>query len=219
MFAKFNEQHDVFLTYCTPNIGSFALKTDSGRISHWDNCREQFAAKFVEDMEGFYFSHRENKGYDIANFIHRFEIILKSSRESFQLDHTEFSYTNSPHILYVKTSSFWKECFFKRSLFTIIIRCAHNYDAIINNFDDVLFSSKFKECSYIIETKIAVTRFLFGFTKYTGITPVVGGTSVIKHGWREEFSKLDEPTTRKRLVLPDGITRSTNIVGAESLWT
>jgi hypothetical protein len=82
-----------------------------------------------------------------------------------------------------------------------------------------LFSSKFKECSYIIETKIAVTRFLFGFTKYTGITPVVGGTSVIKHGWREEFSKLDEPTTRKRLVLPDGIARSTNIVGAESLWT
>ena len=78
MFAQFNEQHDISLTYCTPNIGSFALKTDSGRISHWDNCREQFAAKFVEDMEGFYFSHRENKGCDIANFIHHFEIILKS---------------------------------------------------------------------------------------------------------------------------------------------
>lgn len=61
---------------------------------------------------------------------------------------------------------------------------------------------------------------MFGFTKYTGICPVIADAStVIKHGWKEEFSKLIEEEIKSRLVLPDGVKNKGNIVGADYLWT
>jgi len=218
MLAKFNETRNIYLPYCTPNSGNFALDSESGRVSHWDTCREQFAAKFFETTEGFFFSHRENKGYDIANLIHKFESVIKISHDDYKFDNSEYSFTNSPHVLFIKVSRFWRECFFRRSLLTLIIRCGQNYDSTIDNFDEAIFDEKYKETTYINETKMAVFRFMFGFTKYTGIPPIVGGTTVIKHGWKEEFSKLDMQELRTRLVLPDCFKKSTNIVGLDSVW-
>ena len=86
------------------------------------------------------------------------------------------------------------------------------------SFDDALFGYQHKESNLMIETKPAVMRFMFGFTKYTGITPVLGQANIIKHGWKEEFHKLDESEIKNRLVLPDGVKKSSNIVGSESIW-
>lgn len=218
MLAKFNETHNIILPYCTPNVGNFALESDSGRITHWDTCREQFASKFNQDLNGFYFSHKEDKGYDIANFLHRFENIIKSCDKNFVLENTEFAFTSSPCVMHVKVSPFWKECYFKRSLFTIIIRCGSNYDNQSNNFDECLFNPDFKECVYLLETKLAVMRFLFGYTKYTGTQPVPNGSSVLKHGWKEEFKNEDCHSIRQKLILPENLAGSTNIVGLDSIW-
>ena len=218
MLAKFNEPRNIFIPYCTPNAGYFGLEADYNRVNHWDTCREQFAAKFNENIEGFYFSHKENKGYDIANFLCRFEIVIKSSHDQYNFDFSEYCLTSSPCVLYVKLSKFWRECFYKRNLFTMLLRCAQNFDSTQNNFDEVLFDEKYKETLYVNETKMAVIRFMFGFTKYTGVPPIIGGTTVVKHGWKEEFHKLEIHDLRMKLVLPDGFKKFTNIVGMDSLW-
>lgn len=100
------------------------------------------------------------------------------------------------------------------------MRCAQNYSIAADNFDDALFGVAYKENVYIIETKMAVLRFLFGFTKYTGICPSISlSATVIKHGWKEEFHKLTQSEIKNRLVLPDGIKYHHNIVGSEFLWS
>ncbi len=76
----------------------------------------------------------------------------------------------------------------------------------------------YKESTYLIETRIAVLRFMFGFTKYTGICPTPIRNTVIKHGWKEEFYKLEEQEIKQRLVIPDGCVKTINMVGNDALW-
>jgi hypothetical protein len=59
---------------------------------------------------------------------------------------------------------------------------------------------------------------MFGFTKYTGICPVLFNITVIKHGWKEEFYKLIEQEIKQLLVIPDGCKKTINIVGNDTLW-
>lgn len=199
-------------------MGNFALPNINSIISSWDTCREQFATKFNEDISGFYFSHKENKGYDIANFIHRFENIIKSSHDERKIQHSEFAFTSSPFVLFVQVSPFWKECYYRRSLFTILLRCGNNYDCQINNFDECLFSPELKEATYILETKSAIIRFMFGFTRFIGTIPTSTSSTVYKHGWKEEFKNHDDITIKKKLVLPDDVVGCINMIGIDSLW-
>lgn len=219
MKATLLETREVILAYCSPPVGNFGLESDTPhRVASWDHCREQFAAKFHENIRAFYFSHKDYKTQDLADFIFKFEKIIKSSRNCQRFRHSMFAPTTSVNISYIEPSRFWTDCYFKRSLFTILLRCGINYNTTVDNFDHTLFDTKIKDSNYLSETKPAVLRFMFGFTKYVGIAPVLGQTTVIKHGWVEEFQKLDEQTIRKRLVLPENIKKRSNIVGADSLW-
>ena len=219
MKANLLPQREVVLAYCSPPCGNFGLESDTpNRVASWDHCREQFAAKFHENVRGFYFSHKDFKTQDIADFVFKFEKIIKCSKKCYRFRHSNFAPTTQHGISYIEPSRFWMDCYFKRSLFTILLRCAMNYESSIDNFDVVLFDTKIKDSGYLNETKIAVLRFMFGFTKYNGIAPVLGQSTVIKHGWVEEFQKLDEQTIRKRLVLPSNIKKQSNIVGSDSLW-
>ena len=53
----------------------------------------------------------------------------------------------------------------------------------------------------------------------SGISPVIGQGTVIKHGWKEEFYKLTVDEIRNRLVLPDGASKTISLVGNDSLWS
>ena len=209
---------EISLVYSNTPLGGYALEKE-GKLQHWDHCREQFAVRFDEKVEGFYFNHKPDTAEAIAQFIKKFELILQKSDKCQIPFFTEFAYTSKPNIIYIQLSDFWKDCFFKRSLFTLLVRCGQNYTRKPDNFDEALFGCNFKESTYLLETKNAVMRFMFGYTKYTGISPVIGQGTVIKHGWKEEFYKLTVDEIRNRLVLPDGASKTISLVGNDSLWS
>lgn len=210
---------EITMAYCNPPPGAFAIEREPNRVANWDHCREQFAVRFKENIEGFYFHHKFYESEGLPHFINKFEEIMSMSETCSNMEKTQYAYTNQERIFYIKPSGFWKDCYFKRSLFSILIRCSQNYSLEKDNFDEALFSPNFKESTYTFETKPAVMRFMFGFTKYTGIPPFIAeGATVVKHGWKEEFYKLDETEIRNRLVLPDHIKVRSNIVAVESLW-
>lgn len=209
MNASFGPTKELKQFYSNPPPGHFALEPDPSKTIHWDHCREQFAAKFNEKTEGFYFSHPENKGENVANFLIKFEDIIELEVFS------TFSKTNKDTILWIDIAPFWLNCFMKRSLLTILLRCGINYDS---DFDEALFGTQFKESIYTIETKPAIMRFMFGFTKFTGQEVSGAFQSVIKHGWKEEFQKLDNFTIRNKLVSPNKEKETTFLV-IDSLWT
>lgn len=222
MKAAFGANKEFKQCYGSPPIGQFALEAEPPKGVHWDHCREQFAAKFTESVTGFYFSHPKDKGEDVAAFIVTFESIVALNCSQNIPPLSLFGKTEKDTILWMQPSRFWTECYMKRSLLTALLRCGMNYSVQKNNFDEALFSEQFKETVYLRETKPAVLRFMFGFTKYVG--PVTYSTStgpyasICKHGWREEFKSLDNSTIRKRLVLPSESVSEPTIVGAESLW-
>lgn len=218
MKPQFGEQKQFKQCYGTPKEGHFALEAEPPKSVHWDHCREQFAAKFNETTSGFFFSHPVNKGENVAEFLAKFETILAAGLTTpFSFSH--YAKTTRETILWVAPARFWVDCHMKRSLLTLVMRCGMNYDPAADNFDDALFGEQFKETQYARETRPALMRFMFGFTRYTGSLPNLGSyTSVIKHGWREEFMKMDEPTIRRRLVLPEGEPKEISIIGIESLW-
>ena len=210
MKAKFNDIRKV-KTHVQPPNGNFAIETESPRDVRWDHCREQFAAKFDENTLGFYFSHPNDMSEDIGEFLTKFEIIIGLKYNSV------FSKTERNNVTWIEPSLFWRSCYLRRSLLTLVLRCAMNYRIKKDNFDDALFGD-YKECLYVKETKSAFLRFMFGFTQFTGKLNVNPNSTVIKHGWREEFLRLDDFAVRRRLVLPEDVNREMSIVGIETLW-
>jgi hypothetical protein len=212
MNINFHETIKKIKTHVCPPVGSYALESEPPKDVRWDNCLEQFAAKFKDNTIGFYFSHLSGKSLDIGSFLTKFENILNIKDTSF------FSKTEKQNILWIEPSDFWKNCQIKRSLLTIIIRCGMNYNFEKDNFDDALFG-QYKETVYVKETRSAILRFMFGFTKFNGtIKSIIPKATVIKHGWREEFVHSDDFLVRKKLILPEGRKEEKNIIGLESLW-
>ena len=148
---------------------------------------------------------------DIGEFLTKFEIIIGLKYNSV------FSKTERNNVTWIEPSLFWRSCYLRRSLLTLVLRCAMNYRIKKDNFDDALFGD-YKECLYVKETKSAFLRFMFGFTQFTGKLNVNPNSTVIKHGWREEFLRLDDFAVRRRLVLPEDVNREMSIVGIETLW-
>lgn len=219
MKAIFKEDKEFKTCYGDPPIGNFALDFDAGQRVQWDNCREKFAAKFNETIKGFFFSHPENKSQDVAAFLTKFEIVvgIDSYKTSYPL--SNFCKTSKSKITWIEPSNFWIFCPIKRSLLTIILRCGMNYDMDKDNFEDSLFSEQYKENVYLRESKPAILRFMFGFTNFLGHLPVADiNITVLKHGWREEFSKADEYVVRQKLILPNDEICESSIIGLDSLW-
>jgi hypothetical protein len=208
--VRYKAPRECKLVYGDPPIGHYALEPEPEKALQWDHCREQFAPKFLETTYGFFFSHLTDKGNEIAAFLTKFERIVGVA-------HSSFALTNRKTVLWIEPSSFWLCCPMRRSLLTILLRCALNYEAQRDNFDNALFG-EYKESEYMRQTRSATLRFMFGFTRWTAKMPITMSSSVIKHGWKEEFHSLDDAMVRRRLVLPEGETRENTIVGAESLW-
>jgi len=211
--AKFGAVKEFKQSYSLPPVGNFALEVEPPKAPHWDHCREQFASKFNEAVQGFYYSVHTNTCEDVAEFLVKCEEIIGVD------DFSTFSKTEKSTILWVVPSKFWLDCEMKRSFLTMVLRCGLNYSRDKDNFDEALFSEMYKENKWARETKSATMRFLFGFTRWTeqrprDTTPYMNS----KHGWHEEFSRMDNLGIRKKLALPEGKVIEPSIIGVESLW-
>lgn len=219
MPAAYDEPVKISMAYCTPPPGQYGMPGASGlTVSSWDHCREQFAAKFKKDVSSFFLSHADGRGRSVAEFVARFEEVLTSDIGRNRFHHSRFALTSNDSVTLIKPSDFWRDCFFRRSLLTILVRSGQNYCPQAGNFDDCLFG-QYKECQFLKDTKKAVLRFMFGFTVFCGNEPPSSGSTVVKHGWREEFEKSGEVEIRKKLALPAYVRRSYNIVGLDALWS
>jgi hypothetical protein len=180
-----------------PRIGSFAIE---GPELKWESCRENFSRVFPLN-KGMFFSHEPNQGEKIAIFIDRVEQILCLKNK------TAYAKTNLNFVLWLNPSDFWKECPMKRSLFTVLLRAALKYDPLRDNFQEALLSN-----SYIVSSKNAVYRFLFGFTKFQGDKKRAIG---VGKGWVSYFKNKSDDFVCTSLVAP----RKKKQILAGNLWS
>lgn len=170
-------------------VGAFAIDRVPFQLH---DCRERFAAHFMSDTTGIYMKMSQNRGENIAKFLWKTEDILNESCRS------EFALTSYSTILWISPTYFWRACPLRRSLLTILLRAANEYSISDDNYENALFSQEF-----VIPTKKAVMRFLFGFTKYTGpdFTSTNTGTLLVT-GWKQIFDRKGDDDVKRLLVWP-----------------
>lgn len=154
--------------------GSFGLDQDPYLF---EICRERFGVMWDHNTLGFFFKHPSDKGYSVATFLKKTEIILN------QKEFSQFSLTNRDCLLWVEPSYFWKQCRMRRSLLTIMLRAGMVYDPKNDNYEEALFSEK-----HVRATRQSVMRFLFGFTSYEG--PDVENQKIETRGWKYVFEDI-----------------------------
>lgn len=171
MNRKFNETLRISTPY-RPESGSFATyRTFNGekyRIINWHYCRDIFHP-YLYNLDLFFFAHDPNKSYNIASFMERLE--RKVNIDYF----SEYGPTQRKNIMWIRPSKWWTLKSMKRSLFTILLRSANNYNPNKKNFKEALFSDP-----YAAATEYAISRFLTGYTHYTGS----------KKGWLDQFYEV-----------------------------
>lgn len=144
-------------------------------VRGWHSCRETFSSYFTSRTRYFSFSVplRTNLETFSAFFRHvENKLELKpAQRSGFYKTSQTF---NSCQVILVKPSTFWRESLLRRQLFTILLRCAVNYNR--RNFEYALFSHP-----YANNTKEAVNRFLKGYTALPANTN-------LGYGWFSYFN-------------------------------
>lgn len=173
---------------------------------NWVKCREQFAGSFTDKLTEFFFSHPIGAGIHVAAFISKTEDIMSLSVPMPQ--RSEFCLTNRPYALWVSPSPFWRNCPIRRSLFTILLRCGFEYREAENNYEDALYSDP-----YIKDTKLAVHRFLFGYTQF-----VNRDNLPVNSGWRDFFRNQNREMVIKCLDLGEKIKFERSMLGLGTIW-
>jgi len=168
MSNEYNEILYISSPY-RPEAGSFCLsigfRNDRHRAGQWYYCRELFHAQ-LKSLNLFFFSHEIDKGQSIALFLQKIEDILDVQPRS------KFGPTQRKTIMWIEPSGWWTNRSMRRSLFTILLRSASEYEPEKDNFEEALWSDP-----YSMATKYAVNRFLDGYTTYVGK----------KRGWYKQF--------------------------------
>lgn len=212
----FGENKKLNQCYGSPPPGQFSLDVDPPKSPHWDHCREQFLGKMTSNMKGFYFSFSVGKCESVGEFLNKFEKVLGLPFYS------TFCKTDRETILWIEPAPFWLNCILKRSLLTLLLRVGFNYDVEKDNFEDALFSELHPDNKYVRDTKNAIIRFMYGFTKYIGTLPSScsnswdGSSTLIKHGWHAEFENAGIQVVKNKLICPE--KTDPIIVGIDSLW-
>lgn len=202
---KIEFKETKIINSCNINVdcGSFALDEEPLKF---ENCRERFAVSFTPYTSAIFFKHSPLRSSNVASFIIKTEEILELQTKS------EFALTNRNFILWISPSSFWKKCYVRRSLFTILLRAGDNYDSDLDNYEEALFHN-----DYVFSTKSAVLRFLFGFTEYTGPDIIPTG-SVQTRGWRAIFQNKDAVEIKKLLRSPNNSLNIQTNIFPNSIW-
>jgi len=86
------------------------------------------------------------------------------------------------------------------------------YDTDTENYEATLFQEKF-----IVPTKSAVIRFMFGHTKYVG-PPLGGSANLESTGWRAIFDGKENYYIKECLVSPKTKNASSKFDFSKELW-
>ena len=183
-----------------PKVGQYSVRHEP---LDWIGCRERIAALFTESTPGIFFSHEPDQGNRIAKFFLKTENILDLSNK------TVFQKTNYNYVLWCSPTPFWLSCGVRRSLLTILLRQGLRYNPNEDNYEEALFRQDAITKDYAKNTRNAILRFLFGFTKYNGKTSYAPG-------WTSLFQYATEKQVREALVC-HGETEKC-LVGAGKLW-
>ncbi len=193
--------------YAVSSQGQFAVAPENDldtNAFYWDKCREQFAKKFKEKTKGIFYSVDADRLPKMPFFIRDTENFLGLS------DTTKFYHTNKDNVIFMQVPFFWKKCYMRRSLFTLLCRLGLEYNS--QNWENFLFGDLPDtgkpeiDSNYDMarKTKNAILRFFFGFTKYVGNLDHLSSEHFPeKHGWVLEFSDKQNDYIKKVLVLED----------------
>jgi len=190
----------------SPIPGSFSLDEPN---FNWYKCREEFSNRFEASTTGFFFGHKPEAIYfeKIVKFIEKTENVLSLVNDI--KNRTTFKKTTRPWAIWLEPSSFWTCQLVRRSLFTILLRASFFYDPKKDNYDEALFQEK-----YLQQTKLAVCRFMFGYTNLKNAEQMTGGSN----GWYAHFNSADKQTVINCLVPPAEAKIKKNILGLNSIW-
>lgn len=191
----------IFGLNASDSLGSFSVfkNRKENDVFYWDNCREIFAKSFHENTLGFFYVTGEKHKDSIINFVNESEKILEIK------DNTKFIKTNKSGIILVIPSAFWKDCFMKRSLFTLLCRVGFFHQ---RSWETTIFCDKYETLDKkidsnkedIINTKEAIKRFFIGYTRFIGMASNPPEYGPWKYGWVQEFYKREFFEIREKLV-------------------
>lgn len=215
MRATFAEQKPIFIIDDLPEHGRFALDAIPPKQPAWEKCREKFAALITIETPGFFFSHNPGQSQNVAGFIAKSEEILELSQRSL------FSETDQNIVMWVEPARFWMDCWIRRSFLTILLRCGMYYDPDRDNYEDALFGSgedKDQAREYTHKTRLAVMRFLFGFTKFVMPPDVSEPTGNLQSKlWVEVFKDRSIKELKTILVAENPIPGFGRL-GTDAIW-
>lgn len=193
--------------YAPGGFGYFAVKaqseTDYNSV-YWDKCREQFAKKFTSSLEGFFFSTYDKFKHGVPLFVRDTEDFLQTNNKS------KFYITTRENAVYIEISDFWKKCYMRRSLYSLICRLGLCYDG--HSWEKTLLgdmpntSNQDIDANFLMarKTQKAIMRFFMGFTKYIGnLSHLEKEYFPEKHGWVIEFANKTNEQIKQVLVLED----------------
>lgn len=192
----------VTTVFAATDVGSYSVfpKEEKFFHSYWDTCREQLAKKFNSKSLGFFLSVEKSELTSVPKFIRFCEKILH------QKSFTKFYLTDLENVIFVKPSNFWKKCYMRRSLFSLLCRIGiysymgdyyENY--LFGQVDEVKKDKIDMAYKFARQTSHALTRFFGGYTCYVGEGPNFLEYFPEKHGWVEEFK--NKPSDYIKAVL------------------
>ncbi len=200
-----NLQFRVTTVFAPSTVGIYAIYPDEGTYfnSYWDTCREQFAKKFRRDALGFFISVEADAKDSIPKFISKCEQLLELRKFS------KFYLTDMKQVIFIEPCAFWRNCYMKRSLFSLLCRLGIYYhlgakfeDYLFGNLDNTKQEKIDNAYEFARRTKLAIARFFAGYTKYRGAGPNLHEYFPEKHGWTAEFSDKDVQYIKNVLVNP-----------------
>jgi hypothetical protein len=217
MYATFTGTKSVFVIDDEPEAGRYALDAVPPKQPSWEKCREKFARYMLPETEGFFFSHNRNQGSNVAGFLAKSEEILELS------DRSNYSHTEKDIILWVAPARFWMNCWVKRSFLTILLRCGMYYDPERDNYEEALFGNGTEADAareYTNKTRLAVMRFMFGFTKFVapaGVTEPAASETIHSKLWVEVF-KDRSIKELKTILVSEKPTKGFGLLGTDAIW-
>ena len=191
--------------YTVGGAGHYAVPPENDldtNAFYWDKCREQFAKKFKNTTKGIFYSVSYEKINAVPHFIRDTEAFLDIS------EFTKYYRTNKDNVVYMQVSSFWKNCYMKRSLFTLLCRRGLEYNRknwerfLLGEISDTGKLEIDSNYDMAKKTRNAILRFFLGFTKYVGdLNHLQRDHFPEKHGWVLESSDKNNDYIKNVLVL------------------
>lgn len=188
--------------FAPSDVGMYSAFPNEEKFFHsyWDTCREQFAKKFLFDSYGFFLSIDKEHLESVPTFIRFCENILSVKKPS------KFYLCDVPNAIFIKPAPFWKKCYMRRSLYSLICRLGiycHKGDSfenyLLGHVDETKNNKIDLAYEFARKTQGAVLRFFGGFNQYIGEGPNFYEYFPEKHGWVEEFKS--KPTDYVKSVL------------------